>query len=391
MEYQHVNQWPFTEHALLQEVQDMLSAILSSAEACVFGHGTLRPALGMGGADDRLWRDNVELAHRSIPDAMNLLYRVHQVLPARVEPSDIDVHRYPATFTMRALYDYIVHSRWADGVHLDDVLGHAITFVEMAQAADEISGEYGAPRRCLAVIERAKARGKLDHLRSGWMQTIWTEEGNLTFSDLAYLAEVEEKTVRNATLRTDGRKLHTVVIDGKRIVEPEEAARWLALQSGFRPTEFYRLPEQEVYAKHANISDHFQSWNFPKPEKAEVIRLRAVPNEKADQSDPCPPSAEVTLSENNIRSKSLRLTPIIDRFPLDVIGGSSKRDLAPAMLTVEFSDESMCITDIDGRKNILRDRAAIGRFYQKQGLKAGDKIRITWLEKRRIRLERLSE
>lgn len=381
---QTVPQWPFTEAALLNEVRDMIAAVMTGAESSVFGAGTLRFLVGEDGGDDSLWRDNVDLGLRSIPDAMNLLYRIRQILPVEVDPDRIDVHRYPATFSMRALYDYVVHTRWPSGVHLDDILTQAITFTEMAAAADEITGGFGEPRLCNAVIERAKARGRLDCLRNGWMNTIWTEEGVIDYCDLAYLANIDERTVRNATLRNDERGLRTTSFDGKKGVDPTEASRWLAMQPDFRSTEFYELPERKSFEATATVSDHFQYWQFQPRKKAPVVKLSVVAAKKEEAGEL---TAEVMLTENNLRSHSLPVTTVMHNFPPDVVGGSSKREQAPERLTVEFPDESMCITDIDGRKKILRDRGSISRFYAAHELKAGDRVRIRWLGERRIRLE----
>lgn len=384
MEKQYMPQWPFTEAALIDEVRDMLAAIITGAEASVFGAGTLQSLIGMDGSDDGLWRDNLDLRYRSVPDAMNLLYRVRQVLDGKVDAAKIDVHRYPATFAMRALYDYVIHAHWPEGVHLEDILTQAITFTEMAGAADEVTGDFGAPHRCRAVIERAKARGRLDCLENGWMQTIWTEEGAIGFSDLAYLANIDERTVRNATLRDDDRRLHTVNEDGKRVVEPQEARRWLDFQPGFRKTEFYVLSERQAFEKTAAPEDRFVQWHFRERPKADVVDLQLVSKRPSTEDAS---SEEITLSDNNLRSHSLRLSTIMDRFPRDVVGGSNRDEQAPKTLTVEFPDQSMCLTDIDGRKKILRERSAIRRFYAAHGLKAGDRVRVTWLGERRIRLD----
>ncbi|MGZ8212887.1 MAG: helix-turn-helix domain-containing protein [Methylosarcina sp.] len=61
---------------------------------------------------------------------------------------------------------------------------------------------------------------------------------DLSLKELAILAGVDERTVRNAASSKDATSLKTKKSGGSTIVDSEEAKRWLASRPDFKPTEY---------------------------------------------------------------------------------------------------------------------------------------------------------
>lgn len=78
--------------------------------------------------------------------------------------------------------------------------------------------------------------------------------GYLTLAEIALLANMDERSVRNAANPKLPNPLMTVPVGRRSLVRPEEARRWLAARKGFVPTQFVnegdeaRLPSFDLPA-----------------------------------------------------------------------------------------------------------------------------------------------
>lgn len=104
------------------------------------------------------------------------------------------------------------------------------------------------PRSCLYVVQLAVARLVLD---GGDRYTdygadehgiLQGDTGYLTFSEVALLANMDERSVRNAANPKLANPLKTELKGTRSLVEIEEARRWLAGRKGFTKTAPYEGP-----------------------------------------------------------------------------------------------------------------------------------------------------
>jgi hypothetical protein len=89
----------------------------------------------------------------------------------------------------------------------------------------------------------------------------------------------------------------------------------------------------------------------------------------------------ITLRVGNIRNYYLRLGSILEMFPPDAIGGSSKAEPGLAIL-VHFKPGSSAETDIDGGKLMFRNRSAVREFFESSAAVVGDVVVIEKLSER---------
>ncbi|MBU2965911.1 helix-turn-helix domain-containing protein [Amphritea sp. 2_MG-2023] len=143
------------------------------------------------------------------------------------------------------VFDYAVkgYTSAADCISLDD-LHDMNAFLHIASPAMEF---YEGDRltECEKVFSAMIARAKID-LANGGYNYAFTENENpfilgykedlLTLSEVALLANMNEKSVRNATHQTKDDRLETVKVGGRTYVTPEDGFRWLRKRRGFTPT-----------------------------------------------------------------------------------------------------------------------------------------------------------
>ncbi len=84
----------------------------------------------------------------------------------------------------------------------------------------------------------------------------------------------------------------------------------------------------------------------------------------------------VLVTEGGLKNGYIKLTKIMDFFPVEAVGGASTRDCARVSLRITFTPGSTVLTDIDGSKNILRERGAVRRFFELSRAAAGDTVEI---------------
>jgi hypothetical protein len=123
-----------------------------------------------------------------------------------------------------------------------------------------------------------------------------------------------------------------------------------------------------------------------------VVSLSAVPNASTspsargpmDQSrrPPLPEGhrrvlGQSVLSGGNIRNYHMKLAPLMDALPRDVIGGKNKSETAPRSLVIDWGGPETVMTDIDGTKSIFRARGWVRRFFEASRAREGDIVIFT--------------
>jgi hypothetical protein len=91
------------------------------------------------------------------------------------------------------------------------------------------------------------------------------------------------------------------------------------------------------------------------------------------------PSRLLQVTQANLDYRHLYVTEAQDFFPSDVFGGANKTEAAPRTVRLLFGSEAVD-TDIDQTKNIFRRRSWVGRFFDANRVRAGDRIRLEQLE-----------
>lgn len=154
---------------------------------------------------------------------------------------EISVDQFAVTSYMSDLYDYailgILHADLRDDWEIvqEDIKGFfdgLCDFPLLSNNADDYSLD-----RSLQVIELSCLRMVLDEggycvLEDG--TTLW---GHITLKELAYLAGIDEKSIRNMATPKAKNPLKTVKHGSRTFVEIEVAKEWLR-QRGFKETEF---------------------------------------------------------------------------------------------------------------------------------------------------------
>ncbi len=143
------------------------------------------------------------------------------------EPEAIDISNIPVTRLMKDLRHYGIDGICPRHEHLDDFVMNGEDFIQSVRGAAlvDINNDIGAGNgKCAEVFDRALARWLMDHGQG------------LTFSQVARLAGLDERTVRNAASKSGKGRLRTYSQDGKTLVRSETAYAWLSSKRGFVPT-----------------------------------------------------------------------------------------------------------------------------------------------------------
>lgn len=149
------------------------------------------------------------------------------------------------------MYDYGVTGTPTEGLfpegHIDGVHGHVERFLRgmdtphMRLYLEETDNT--PPRLAMLAVQSAVARMVLD---GGWRHTDYGageygvkkgDMNHLTLAEVALLANMDERSVRNAANPKLADPLKTEPIGKRSLVNPEEARRWLAGRKGFVPTK----------------------------------------------------------------------------------------------------------------------------------------------------------
>ena len=172
----------------------------------------------------------------------------------------------PVWNAMGELYDYgvmgIPTGDLVPGNRINGIHAHVEMFLRAFDTARAKifleAGDNEAPRLCLLTVQIAVARMVLD---GGERYTdygvsehgiLQGDTGYLTFSEIAMLANMDERSVRNAANPKLSNPLKTELKGTRSLVNIEEAGRWLAGRKGFRASKPYdgppvkRAPEFDI-------------------------------------------------------------------------------------------------------------------------------------------------
>jgi hypothetical protein len=94
------------------------------------------------------------------------------------------------------------------------------------------------------------------------------------------------------------------------------------------------------------------------------------------------------VTQGNLNNNHLYLTEVLDLFPLDVIGGSNRKRVAPRLVRILWGGGSVD-TDIVCDKQIFRRRGWVAKFFAKYRIEAGDSVLLERLEPYLYRLSRV--
>lgn len=85
---------------------------------------------------------------------------------------------------------------------------------------------------------------------------------------------------------------------------------------------------------------------------------------------------EVELTAGNIKHNHFYLGSFLDRFPVDLIGGSNERSLAPRAAHLDWGGIQQVETDIAGDKKLFRRRGWVRQFFTDSDAEPGDTVLV---------------
>ncbi len=97
----------------------------------------------------------------------------------------------------------------------------------------------------------------------------------------------------------------------------------------------------------------------------------------------------VEVTGGNVRNGHVNLRGVLGLFPDDSLAGNNKM-VAGTPISLQIGDE-MVETDIDETKAIFRERGAINRFFEAEGVVEGDLILIERVGPRTFRISKASK
>lgn len=89
-------------------------------------------------------------------------------------------------------------------------------------------------------------------------------------------------------------------------------------------------------------------------------------------------AASLKLTGGNIRNKHFYVKGLEEITPPDTTGGPNAAARAANSITVTFVPGQTIETDIAGDKMILRNRSAVGDFFERVSAKEGDRIVVEY-------------
>lgn len=151
---------------------------------------------------------------------------------ATSQMSLVPLESMPVMENMRVLYDYVVEARLPSNFPIGDML-HELTdyFLETVPHSPMIDLHANQPIEgiCAWIVDTAVARWGLD----------FEEVGSFTIKQIATLANMDERSVRNAANPKLADPLITFRdVDGSTKVVREAAIRWLEGRRGYKKTAF---------------------------------------------------------------------------------------------------------------------------------------------------------
>jgi hypothetical protein len=97
----------------------------------------------------------------------------------------------------------------------------------------------------------------------------------------------------------------------------------------------------------------------------------------------------IEVTEGNVRNAHVNLRGAFGLFPDDCFGGSNQ-DAAGKPIDVQIGAEAVT-TDVDETKAIFRERGAVRRMFEAEGVTEGDPILIERIGPRSYRMSKASK
>ncbi|MBA1148273.1 hypothetical protein H0Z60_14550 [Ectothiorhodospiraceae bacterium WFHF3C12] len=197
---------PLTKSNLIREVWQIYDGLIEVLSYCVF-------------------HEDLADQYRAITDPG----------PRRSNEIPRDLYAVRGTDAIMRMYDYGVCGRSSD--FEDDLLGYwdeAHQFTELAAAAARSNPACAEPVLCRQAFEAGNARLKLDAGNDIVEEFLMPTD--LTLREVAVLAGMTERSVRNATLASAKDRLKTFQSGSSVYVDAREALRWLRGRRGFVET-----------------------------------------------------------------------------------------------------------------------------------------------------------
>lgn len=180
--------------------------------------------------------------------------------------NDEAIKHSPVWGAMNELYDYgvmgIPTGELVPGNRLNGIHAHVEMFIRALDTSRAkiflAARDNEPPRLCLFTVQLAVARMVLDggdrytDYGASEYGILQGDTGYLTFSEIAMLANMDERSVRNAANPKLPNPLKPELKGTRSLVKIEEACRWLAGRKGFTPTKPYdgpsvkRAPEFDI-------------------------------------------------------------------------------------------------------------------------------------------------
>lgn len=167
--------------------------------------------------------------------------------PAATEPhvTAEAVRQYQITLDVESLLDYVNEGRWQELPGWP--VSSALENLSLLQSLNANGFRRGSFPLLSALLEMAEARAKIET-----DARIHDLSDALSFRELALLAHLDERTVRNAASSKGEDRLPTYRSGGRAYIAPDAARAWLSRRPDFKPTEIIRWP---VYEKPSYFTD----------------------------------------------------------------------------------------------------------------------------------------
>jgi hypothetical protein len=155
----------------------------------------------------------------------------------------LDINRFKLFKTMDAMFDYAIEARCDINLRWESEGNDAYLFLRAVSQFNHFDAvhEIAVPR-ALHVAKLANARFRLDDQEDEVVSIPMTDgevySGLLSLSEVALLAGMDEKSVRNAANPNNANRLLTFNNGCGTYVNTADARVWLAGRRGFKPTHY---------------------------------------------------------------------------------------------------------------------------------------------------------
>lgn len=148
------------------------------------------------------------------------------------DPRDVDLAEFEGESVLSDAFDYAFHPKVT---HTEAAVSDLLTDVQLIVTGAYYEGliinpmQKAQTHHAETVLNTIKARAKLDF-----------EDSPLFLEELAYLADMQVGSVRNAAKGDGENVLKTYSLGKRTVVEREEAIRWLSSRRGYVPSPIHR-------------------------------------------------------------------------------------------------------------------------------------------------------